>query len=229
MQKHCSIQILRMKKITESDFKRKSLPVRLLIVMLCFSIECIYATNVYAQNVVLDLKVSNQTIETALKIIESQTDYTFFYNSQQVNVRKRVSINVSKQNIFRILDEIFKGSDVVYSVLDKSIILSNKTIVATEKLKRITGKVVDVSGEPLIGVTIALQGSNKGTVSDVNGNFSLDVEEGKSSILNVSYIGYKDQQIKAETGKSLIVTLEEDTKVLEEVVVVGYGTQKKLI
>ena len=104
--------------------------------------------------------------------------------------------------------------------------MSNKTIVATEKLKRITGKVVDVSGEPLIGVTIALQGSNKGTVSDVNGNFSLDVEEGKSSILNVSYIGYKDQQIKAETGKSLIVTLEEDTKVLEEVVVVGYGTQK---
>lgn len=228
MQKHCSIQILEMKRLLKMTLKKSSLPVRLLIVMLCFSIECMYATNTYAQNVVLDLKVNNQTIETVLKIIESRTDYAFFYNSQQVNVRKRVSINVSKQNIFRILDEIFKGSDVVYSVLDKSIILSNKRIVATEKMKRITGKVIDVSGEPLIGVTITLQGSNKGTVSDVNGNFSLDAEEGKGNILNISYIGYKDQQIKAETGKSLIVTLEEDTKVLEEVVVVGYGTQKKI-
>ena len=93
---------------------------RLLIIMLCVSIGCIRATNTYAQNAILDLKVNNQTIETVLKIIESRTDFVFFFNSQQVNVHKRVSINVNKQNIFKILDEVFKGSDVVYSVLDKS-------------------------------------------------------------------------------------------------------------
>lgn len=96
-------------------------------------------------------------------------------------------------------------------------------------MKKITGKVVDTNGEPLIGVTIALKGSNRGTVSDVNGNFSLNGEEGKLNVLNISYIGYKDQQVKVEDGKTLIITLEEDTKVLEEVVVVGYGTQKKSI
>ena len=106
----------------------------------------------------------------------------FFFNSQQVNVHKRVSINVNKQNIFKILDEVFKGSDVVYSVLDKSIILSSKRFAPDGNLKKITGKVVDTNGEPLIGVTIALKGSNRGTVSDVNGNFSLNGEEGMSLI-----------------------------------------------
>lgn len=83
-------------------------------------------------------------------------------------------------------------------------------------MKKITGKVVDTNGEPLIGVTIALKGSNRGTVSDVNGNFSLNGEEGKLNVLNISYIGYKDQQVKVEDGKTLIITLEEDTKVLEK-------------
>lgn len=89
-----------------------------------------------AQNAILDLKVNNQTIETVnLKIIESRTDFVFFFNSQQVNVHKRVSINVNKQNIFKILDEVFKGSDVVYSVLDKSIILSSKRFAAWWKFE----------------------------------------------------------------------------------------------
>ena len=228
MQKHCSIQILGIKRLLKATLKGIPLPMRLLIIMLCVSIGCIRATNTYAQNAVLDLKVNNQTIETVLKIIESRTDFVFFFNSQQVNVHKRVSINVNKQNIFKILDEVFKGSDVVYSVLDKSIILSSKRFAPDGNLKKITGKVVDTNGEPLIGVTIALQGSNRGTVSDVNGNFSLNGEEGKVNVLNISYIGYKDQQVKVEDGKTLIITLEEDTKVLEEVVVVGYGTQKKI-
>ena len=228
MQKHCSIQILGIKRLLTATLKGIPLPMRLLIIMLCVSIGCIRATNTYAQNAVLDLKVNNQTIETVLKIIESRTDFVFFFNSQQVNVHKRVSINVNKQNIFKILDEVFKGSDVVYSVLDKSIILSSKRFAPDGNLKKITGKVVDTNGEPLIGVTIALQGSNRGTVSDVNGNFSLNGEEGKVNVLNISYIGYKDQQVKVEDGKTLIITLEEDTKVLEEVVVVGYGTQKKI-
>ena len=126
MQKHCSIQILGIKRLLKATLKGIPLPMRLLIITLCVSIGCIRATNTYAQNAILDLKVNNQTIETVLKIIESRTDFVFFFNSQQVNVHKRVSINVNKQNIFKILDEVFKGSDVVYSVLDKSIILSSK-------------------------------------------------------------------------------------------------------
>ena len=107
--------------------------------------------------------------------------------------------------------------------------MSSKRFAPDGNLKKITGKVVDTNGEPLIGVTIALKGSNRGTVSDVNGNFSLNGEEGKLNVLNISYIGYKDQQVKVEDGKTLIITLEEDTKVLEEVVVVGYVHRKKSI
>ena len=159
MQKHCSIQILGIKRLLKATLKGIPLPMRLLIIMLCVSIGCIRATNTYAQNAILDLKVNNQTIETVLKIIESRTDFVFFFNSQQVNVHKRVSINVNKQNIFKILDEVFKGSDVVYSVLDKSIILSSKRFAPDGNLKKITGKVVDTNGEPLIAVTKLLQKS----------------------------------------------------------------------
>ena len=99
MQKHCSIQILGIKRLLKATLKGIPLPMRLLIIMLCVLIGCIRATNTYAQNAILDLKVNNQTIETVLKIIESRTDFVFFFNSQQVNVHKRVSINVNKQNM----------------------------------------------------------------------------------------------------------------------------------
>lgn len=91
--------------------------------------------------------------------------------------------------------------------------------------KKVTGKVMDVNGEPVVGATIKEQGTLNGTITDFDGNFSLDVA--MNEMLEVSYIGYKSQTIKVILGKPLVVTLKEDTEVLEEVVVVGYGTMKK--
>lgn len=200
---------------------------RLLIIMLCISVGCISAANTYAQNTILELNVENQTVESVLNKIEAQTEFVFFYNSKQVDVHRRVSITANKQNVFKILDELFKNTDVAYSVLDKSIILSNKQLLKTENQKKITGKVVDVNGEPIIGATIAVRGVSVGTVSDVDGNFVLYVEAGKEVWLDVSYIGYKKQEIKTDGNKPLTITLIENMAMLDEVVVVGYGVQKK--
>ena len=226
MQKHCSIQILGIKRLLKATLKGIPLPMRLLIIMLCVSIGCIRATNTYAQNAILDLKVNNQTIETVLKIIESRTDFVFFFNSQQVNVHKRVSINVNKQNIFKILDEVFKGSDVVYSVLDKSIILSSKRFAPDGNLKKITGKVVDTNGEPLIGVNVLVKGTTNGVISDFDGNYTLMVDE-ENPILQFSYIGYTPQEITVKEQAVINLKMTSDTQVIDEVVVTALGIKRE--
>lgn len=228
MQKHCSIQFFWIGKLLCVTLNKIPLPMRLLIIMLCISVGCISAANTYAQNTILELNVENQTVESVLNKIEAQTEFMFFYNSKQVDVHRRVSITANKQNVFKILDELFKNTDVAYSVLDKSIILSNKQLLKTENQKKITGKVVDVNGEPIIGATVAVRGATVGTVSDIDGNFVLYVEAGKEVWLDVSYIGYKKQEIKTDGNKPLAITLIENMAMLDEVVVVGYGVQKKV-
>ena len=196
--------------------------------MLCISMGCINAANSYAQNTILELNVNNQTVESVLNEIEAQTEFMFFYNSKQVDVHRRVSITSSKKNVFKVLDEIFKNTDVAYSVLDKSIILSNKQLLKAENQRKITGKIVDVNGDPIIGATVSVRGSNTGTVSDIDGNFVLYVEAGTEILLDVSYIGYKKEEIKTDGNKPVKITLLENMAMLDEVVVVGYGVQKKV-
>lgn len=228
MQKHCSIQFFWIRKLLCVTLNRIPLPMRLLIIMLCISMGCINAANSYAQNTILELNVNNQTVESVLNEIEAQTEFMFFYNSKQVDVHRRVSITSSKKNVFKVLDEIFKNTDVAYSVLDKSIILSNKQLLKAESQRKITGKIVDVNGEPIIGATVSVRGSNTGTVSDIDGNFVLYVEAGTEILLDVSYIGYKKEEIKTDGNKPVKITLLENMAMLDEVVVVGYGVQKKV-
>ena len=114
-----------------------------------------------------------------------------------------------------------------YSIVDRQIILSKKgTPYATQQSKRIQGTVRDEAGIPVIGANVSVKGTTIGTITDMDGHFSLDVPE--NSILLISYIGYLSREIKSEAGKALTITLSEDTQSLDEVVVVGFGTQKKV-
>lgn len=226
MQKHRNIQFFWIRKLLSVTLNRIPLPMRLLIIMLCISVGCINATNTYAQNTILELNVENQTVENVLNEIENQTEFMFFYNSKQVDVHRRVSVTANKRNVFKILDEIFRNTNVTYSVLDKSIILSSKKLVQPEELRKITGKIVDVRGEPVIGATVAVKGTSKGTVSDLDGKFVLQIEAGKEILLEISYIGYQPQEVKVGSRADLTVTLKENLQLLDEVVVVGYGSIK---
>ena len=124
----------------------------------------------------------------------------------------------------QVLKEVFAGTGVKFSVLDKKIILSTDILVPEQDKKmKVSGKVVDRNDEPVIGATIKEEDGSVGTVTDIEGNFTLSVSSDKAMI-NVSYIGYQPQLVKVKEGKTLKVVLEEDTKLLDEVVVVGYGT-----
>lgn len=202
-----------------------------LFIALCFCFTgLLNATNSYVQNTIIDLKAQSSTIREVLDQIESQSDFSFFYNDSHVDVERRVSVSANKGNIFLILDEIFKGTQVKYAVHNKKIILSTEireAPPAEQQTIQIKGKVADITGEPIIGATIREEGAPNGTITDTDGNFILNVTSPNATI-TVSYIGYRTETLKVQPGKMLSVILKEDAKALDEVVVIGFGTQKRV-
>lgn len=201
---------------------------RLSILMLICALNFVQASNSYAQNAKVNLNVSNQTVREVLDEIENQSEFTFFFNNRHVDLQRRVSVTARKSDVFKVLDTVFEGTNVHYSVVDKKIVLSTESVPAGQQshTKKITGKVIDTNKEPIIGVNMVVKEQpTLGTVTDIDGNFSLTVPE--NATLQVSYIGYNTQELSV-AGKTLFtILMKEDNKTLDEVVVIGYGTMKK--
>ncbi|WP_321436055.1 TonB-dependent receptor [uncultured Bacteroides sp.] len=196
--------------------------------LFCF-VGLLSASNSYAQRTLLNLNSRTQTVSEVLNDIEEQTDFTFFYNNKQINLSRKVNLKVKNENVFQVLNKVFSGTNTTYKVLDKSIILSNKGSEISnvsqpqQKGNLIKGQIVDEKGEPIIGASILEKGTTNGTITDIEGNFSLSVS-GRSRIV-VSYIGYMSQEVEAKSPAKVV--LKESSKTLEEVVVIGYGSVKK--
>ena len=200
---------------------------RIGIFLLLITILQIRAEESYSQSVSLSLAFSNATVEQVLEQIEKETEFTFLFTDNTLDISKPVNIQVKNQEIGKVLNQLFKNTDVQYSIVDRQIILSKKgTPFTTQQSKRVQGTVRDEAGIPVIGANVSVKGTTIGTITDMDGHFSLDVPE--NSLLLISYIGYLSREIRAEAGKALTITLSEDTQSLDEVVVVGFGTQKKV-
>ncbi|MDR1102553.1 MAG: TonB-dependent receptor [Tannerella sp.] len=186
----------------------------------------------YSQNMKsVSLFLNNVTVEEAINKIEKETSYSFLFTDETVDVSRKVNIHVDNGDITDVLSQLLRSTDVGYQMIDNQIILakSRTLIFQQEGKKTVTGTVVDATGEPVIGANIKEKGTTNGTVTDADGKFSLNVAD--NAVLQISYIGYIAQEVSSLTGmggKSLLITLPEDTQALEEVVVVGYGTQKKV-
>lgn len=162
------------------------------------------------------------SLKQAFQKIESVSKYKIAYNATQLDVNKIVTLNQKNVDVLKVLDAILAGTDCTYKINDGYIVI---TPVQKGTVRKIEGTVKDTKGEPIIGATVMVKGTATGTITDFDGNFSLDATDGAN--LEISYVGYQSQQIKAISGKLLAVTLKEDTEILDEVVVVGYGTQRK--
>lgn len=196
--------------------------------LLACSMGVAQATGSYAQKATVSLEMRNETVKEILDEIEEQSEFSFFFNIKHVDLQRRVSVVVDKSNIFKVLDAVFAGTDVHYSVVDKKIILSTEksdVAVVQQDVKTITGVVKDQNGEPVIGANVVEKGTTNGTVTDIDGKFTIKVSEKAS--LSISFIGYVEQVVSVQGKSSLQLTLREDTQKLDEVVVVGYGTAKK--
>lgn len=207
------------------SISRIPLFMKLFIALLIFSASMLRAETVYSQSGSVNLNFRNTAIEKILTEIEKQTGYTFFYSTKNVDVSKKVSLSADKKNLSSILDELFAGTNIEYVTNGTNIVLRLK--VQQQKKYQFKGTVIDDNGEPVIGASVSIKGeTGNGVITDLDGKFVLTSTAGKIT-LEISYIGYKSVVVEATSGKPLQVKLQEDNQVLSEVVVVGYGTQKK--
>lgn len=184
-----------------------------------------FATESYSQ--VMKVTVVADKISTGKIIneIEKQTDYLFVYNVNEVNLKRTVQVNAENKSVAEVLNTVFAGTDIYYAMEGKNIMLMSKAKDIAQQSNKITGIIKDQEGEPIIGANITVKGQSIGTITDIDGRFVL--EASANAIIQISYIGYVSQEVNIENKKNLNIILKEDTEMLDEVVVIGYGTMKK--
>ena len=181
----------------------------------------------YAQRIRGAISMSKVSIEQVLNKIEESSDYVFLYNDKAIQKNRIVSVNNKSGKIHDILDEIFKGTSISYTVMDKQIILSAKPLsqnAEDDAVIPVKGVVRDAKGDPLIGVNVKVKGLSIGTITDVDGNFTIKTKKG--SVLEFSYVGYTVRNVTITSDKPLTVVLQEDNAVLNEVVVTALGIKR---
>lgn len=204
---------------------------RITTLLLFVFVFCLFAENTNSQNVNVSIKRTNTELENILNEIEKQTDFLFVYN-KYVNVDRKVSVDMHKTSLEKVLKNLFDGTDVKYSIDGSYIVLSSRGTNTTNPLsnqqrKTVAGVVTDENGEPIIGANVVEKGSKSvGTVTDVDGRFSITTDN-PSAVLTVSYIGYLTKEVPIGNNSVLNIVLSEDTQNLDEIVVIGYGAVKK--
>ncbi|MGV8093887.1 MAG: TonB-dependent receptor [Mangrovibacterium sp.] len=194
-----------------------------LFLILLFKVS---ASTGYSQEAKLSLDLKNTTVNEALNAIEKQTPFFFLFNNKLIDVNRTITLQCRNEKIENVLNNIFEGTDVMYLIRDRQIILTNRLADQVGQSIKVTGKVTDTSGQPLPGVTVVVKGTTKGTISDADGNYSL-VNVPSDAILVFSFVGMRSQEIPVAGKQQINMALEEEVFGMEEVVVVGYGTQKK--
>ena len=184
------------------------------------------AENGYAQRMKRTLNLTRVSVEQVLNQIEKNSDYVFLYHDNTIQTDRIVSLDKNARDIPEILDKVFAGTNVNYSIVDKQIILStHKTTSFQQSDIKLSGTVKDMMGEPLIGVSILVKGTTNGTVTDLDGKFSLQVAKG--AVIEISYIGYITQTMTVTGTTPLSIVMKEDSKQLDEVVVTALGIKRE--
>ena len=189
-----------------------------------FSLLLASQMTISAQNV--SFSTNKVTLKSAFEKIEKASKYKIAYNSSQLNANRSVTLSKKSDDVFGILTQLLKGTNCTYELEGNYIIIKplQKAQTSGKKVK-VRGVIKDETGEPIIGATVRVKGQSEGTVSDFDGNFTLDVTD--DNTLQISYIGYQTQEFAVGKQHHFSIVLEEDKKILNEVVVIGYGTQKK--
>ena len=183
--------------------------------------------SIYGQSI--SLKINNVSVKKAITELQEKSGYSFVYIAGDIDTNKTVSVDADELN--EAITQILKGQNVSYEIQDKNIVIKKRNApsqaATSDKKRKVSGTVKDINGQPVIGANITEKGTANGTITDLDGNYTLEVSD--DGTLVVSYIGYKTQEIPASQIKrgQQSITLREDTEIMDEVVVVGYGTQRK--
>ena len=209
-------------------FKQILLTMKITIFFLLFVTFQVYSENGYSQSAKISIPRSSLTVSELLSKIESQTDYLFVYNKQNVDTKRTVTVDAENKAVSEILDEAFEGTGIHYVMEGHNIVLTrnNEDTASVQQNKlAIKGIVTDTKGEPIIGANILEKGTTNGTITDIDGNFSLNVPA--DAILVVTYVGYQPQTISVNGLRNFNIKLEEEALTLETVVVTAMGIKKE--
>lgn len=223
-----------------NKFKHALRIMRITLFLLFFGIFFAQAATGYSQGAEITLDLKSTSIKKICEEIERNSDFRFIFagNAKEI-INEKVEITANSQNINEILINILSNTNLKYRILENQVVIyHDDTKIIPEKIeeivpelitqqqkKQITGKVIDANGEPVIGANIVEKGTTNGTVTNIDGIFTLNV--GNDAVLQISFIGYLAQEMNT-TGKTTYgITLIEDTQALEELIVVGYGTQNR--
>ncbi|HUX56542.1 MAG TPA: TonB-dependent receptor [Bacteroidales bacterium] len=209
---------------------------KIVFFLIVVSVSNVLAIPAYSQVAKVSLDMENKSLEQVMDEIEKQSEFYFILNQKQIDVNRIVSIQDDNKLITDILPELFKGTNVNYVVLDRQILLTtdplenNLLAIASgtdAQQKQITGTVTDNNGTPLPGVNVVVTGTTVGAITDINGKYSIEVPQGSKS-LTFSFIGMEPQEVSIGTMTQIDVTMTESAIGLGEVVVIGYGTARKI-
>ncbi len=224
------------KEISLSIFSTKTVRFMRLIIFFSFlSLMQTFGINSYSQNTKVSLNLQKATVKEVLKNIEIQSDFYFIFDEKLVNGNRVVNINVDNGSIKEVLRELFKDTNIKYLVIDNQIVLAPQNILNSEdgainisKQKKITikGVVRDNKGLPIPGVTIQIKGTTLGTITDLDGGYSIKVPQNAETLV-FSFVGMKTQEVLINNQTNIDIVLTDNSLDIEEVVVTGYSTQRK--
>lgn len=209
---------------------KKSIRFSQCLFFLFMGIKICFASEMYSQRTFFTIESNNQTIKEVISKIEKESEYIFFYMDKSIDLNRKVSVKAQKENVEKILEQIFTGTNVRYYISDRQIILSKEKLTSfpenpQQEKRTISGIVQDAMG-PIAGANIIVKGTTNGNITDMDGKFTIDNVSANATIV-VSFIGYISQEISVGNQAIINVILKEDSESLDEVVVVGYGVMKK--
>lgn len=212
------------------NYRKKALNIMRLTVLLFFAGIFSVSATVYSQEARVTIHAENKRVSEIITEIKTQTNYSFWFDVKDVNVNRKISIHAQDKTLEDVLHQMFKGENVDFKLKENHIILTKKgspvSLNKFQQSKKITGVVKDKQGSPVIGANIVLKGTTVGTITDAEGRFSLETDN--HTALVVSYIGFLTQEVNIANKTDFNIILSENMTDLEEIVVVGYGVQKKI-
>ncbi|WP_276480809.1 SusC/RagA family TonB-linked outer membrane protein [Paraflavitalea pollutisoli] len=187
-------------------------------------ISCLHVSaGVYSQSRIT-LNMQSADIKKVLAAIEKKTDYRFLYNENLLTAGQKVNISAVEEEVLSVVQRVLQNTSLTYEVLNKKLVVLKRADMVVQPAE-VTGKVTDSVGSPIVGASVRIKGSNAGTATDANGNFSLTVPD--NATLVISSVGFETQEVVVGTQTTINITLNASSSALDQVVVVGYGTQRK--
>lgn len=216
-----------------SHWKKTALAMKMTLLFLLVNLFVVSANDGFAQSQKISFKTKNSTVVEALNLLRANAGMKVLYSPEELNNSTSITVDLKNASIEDVLNEVLKNQTVGFVVDGDKIIISQKryiepsTSVAMQQKVSVKGIVTDTKGEPLPGVSVSVKGTTQGTVTDFNGQYSIDVPTGNSTLV-FQFLGMASQEVKVDGKSSINIKLAEDSQAVEEVMVVGYGKQKKV-